>query len=464
MTTRYYSLFILLPVLSAFFKPAKAQTKYGDGTLQLKSSHLANWDAVQSKYISKDSNSYSYNSKGLQTEMYQRTYDPMTSLWKGYYVELDAYDQQGNVITYVDSFLTADQLNSRYRATYKFNASNQEIQNLQSYWDLATSNWLLDERATTTYNTKGKESLDLRESFVASNGSWLNSILRTYTFTTSDEADYYIKQVWDNTAKSWVDEYKVLYHYNALKYTDTMIIQKYNTATKVWVNESKNSYSYDVFNRLFINANYSWISNAWVPNGRNTYSYETDGQPRLHLYETWDSQIKNLQHNFLTSYYYDANMRLITKTGETWVNKNQWVFSNKEIHDYNANGYEIKQTYLKFNSSLSTWDSTYKTRFHYISNPLIGIPTIAEPEKPFSIYPNPASQSFSLLASEGLTEKYTITLLNSIGMQVAVLSGSKFPINKRLQFDLTPYSLPSGLYYISIQSKDNACRLPLIIR
>ncbi|MEP7197562.1 MAG: T9SS type A sorting domain-containing protein [Saprospiraceae bacterium] len=457
-----HSLFIIL----AFNSLAKAQTDYGDGTLQLNSSYSADWNSAQLDYTPRDSNSFSYNSKGLQTQIYTWQFDPTGQTWNPYFVNLQDYDVRNNLVSYIDSFLTAAEVENSYKVTYKFNSNDQEIQNIQSYWSTANSDWYIQERATTSYNADGQESLDLRESYEPISGKFINSILRTYTYGSQKNLEYYLKDVWDPNSSSWVNDYKVLfYSHLANNYTDSFIIQKYNSTLKVFENQSKFSYTYDGSNRLLTNSAFNWTLNTWVPERYQIYTYQLDGQVKEYIYQEWDPNSQKLINKQRLSYNYNGNNWLTADYNETWDTTNlSWQFYRKTTHEYNTQGYEIIRNELNFNIIASAWDPGTNFRYHYITKPIVNVKSVSSEITDFSIYPNPASKNITISSVSNFSNIISISIFNSIGSELARLTSKQLPLNSQLNFDLSNYGLNSGLYYLVLRSQDKLTRLPLVIK
>ena len=308
------------------FKGSYGQTKYGDGTLLLRSDFSSTWNNSNSVYDPVDSNDYKYKANNYQSEKYTRKYNTGLSMWEDYYVNVTDYDNAGNLLIYADSFLKTTDFDSRYKEIYQYNSNNMEIEGLQYYWDTNLSDWVPDERATTTYGPTGYEIVDLREKYNVKTGKYTNSIIRNYTYGPNDKLLFYIKDVWDTLSNSWLNDYKVQYYQDSANYTDSSIIKKYDKNLKTYVNESKSSYTYNNEHKWLTHSRFVWVNNAWVPDARTTNTYHSSGQLEVVVNEFWNKNLKALVNSSRITYQYNAPNWLTLELNDKWdATKSDWI-------------------------------------------------------------------------------------------------------------------------------------------
>jgi hypothetical protein len=79
-----------------------------------------------------------------------------------------------------------------------------------------------------------------------------------------------------------------------------------------------------------------------------------------------------------------------------------------------------------------------------------------------NLYPNPASQKFTINLGDNTSDNINISIINSIGQQLKQYDESVFKGGSQANFDVS--SLATGLYFISIKSEGITMTKKLLIK
>lgn len=442
-----------------------AQTKYGDGTLTLTSELVSDWNAGSSQYVPRDSSDYTYNTSGKMTYRFQKQYNPLTSTWTPYLIQQRTYNGKGNMVYYLDSFLTTDRLNSRYKEIYEYNSSDLEILYLASTWNASTNNWVYSSRTTMTYTTAGKEATDLREKYDAQKGVWFNSARYTSTYDGSDRLLFTLKELWDTSTKVWNLNIKIFDYLNSKGYLDSFVYQTYNKAASNWEYTEKHAYTYDGSNRTLSHTSLLWKNGTWQPRERFSYTYTGDGQNKGYLYETWDTKTNAYVGNTATNYAYSAKNWLSSDSTSSWnAGKSSWEMTFKSLYAYLSSGYQSAHHTLKYNIPSMNWMDYSQKLYRYKALQGAGAKPTPQKDLKFILYPNPAKNTVTLRTAHESRDRYEISLFNLMGENLGVLEHNTFLKPDGIRMDLNNLSLAPGMYLIQVSGGDQIARLPLWIK
>lgn len=459
-------LYFYLSVLTLFLSSMTswAQTKYGDGTLLLRSNFIMLWDGNSSSMIPTDSNIYSYNSMGLSTRVFKNSFDIGNQTWTPEYIRIQDYDANGNITLYVDSFLLMSKFDDRYKETYTYNAKNEQVTSIQSYWNKSKGNWLFDERSTSTYTPTGNESMDLREKYVDSSKGWVNALRRVYTYNSSDQLEFYDRELWNNNSKQWESDYRVLSFSDKSGIVDSTIYQAYNKNTTSWVNDLRHRYTRNEAGKLLTSTLHKWVNNAWQPTEIATYTYMPDGQMQSYMQELWDNSKMALRPYYKMGYEYNGSGWLIKDSVYMWdAAANQWNLYRRNFAQYNINGYQTIFYSDIFNKATSKWNAYTEVRFRYIAKATNKMLPDQRASLSVLLFPNPAKNGFQILSDKVFSESMKVNLCDVKGVPVDLPKERIRQNGNIISVNLEESVLPRGLYYIEIFGENKRTSLPLLL-
>ncbi|MCB9252322.1 MAG: hypothetical protein H6605_07620 [Flavobacteriales bacterium] len=432
-----------------------SQTKYGDGSMELKSEYKEFWDPNTTKYIPLDSSIYEHDAQGRMTNKLQHRFDKNSDSWIPYYVYHAVYDSKGNNISYVDSNLLSAEFGNRYRINYEYDQNNNMVKFIEYNWDENSSDWVPSQRGTSTYTSSNKESSDLRERYDAQKGQWVNSVLRSYTFNGNDDLIFYIKQNYNESIMKWEDNYKVINYVNSNQTDDSVIYQKFDLIKSEWVNDFRYIYTYNQGNRLLSRTEYKWINNIWKLSYNRRYSYTADNQYTSEEYDVWDDLTSKLIPYSKSGNQYNSKLWVIQDSSFKY-NKSISSFepTNRYRYFYNQNGYQYMGVSESYNTSNGVWQNPGNVFYRYVSKPVNSDNNVLFNYQGFKIFPNPVIGTFVIEQVTPDLKKCTVKIRDQSGCLIKTLLDKDIFPQTGLYLSKDEIRLTPGLYYIDIQSEN----------
>jgi hypothetical protein len=255
----------------------------------------------------------------------------------------------------------------------------------------------------------------------------------------SDTRQWYVSG-WSNLSQN-------LYTYDSNNNLTINLRQSWNSGTGTWQNGYQNVWTYDANNNPTSGLHQTWDVNAWVDDDLVLYTHDANNNLISFLFQVWNGTWDDFSQGF---YSYDANNNRINYYNQYLAGAN-WVNSEQYFWTYNANDSLISQLYQQWSAGL--WynkDSTY----YYYNSPL-AIPENGSANSFFNIFPNPASDQFTVSSRQSTINK--IEIINLLGEEV---------FNKQLSafyFLLSASSFPNGIYIIKVYTEKGIFQQKLVI-
>jgi hypothetical protein len=346
-------------------------------------------------------------------------------------------------------------------------------------WDGTLNQWILSTSQVYEYKNNGKLNSVVEKSI--STGAYISKSENLYNKNglLSCENNY----IWNG---EWIPAGRSQITYDKNDNTSEILIQVYNSGE--WVNNRwQKNYKYDLEGRLVEFQMVYWFNNAWSLPTTDYSTYNEQGRltKREALYSTGNT-------DYQVIYNYDANglrseMFAQYPSGTDWLN--WWLVS------YQYDGCGQQQSQVQYIGSLTLWIPSTKTityysfktdqfpgnkvpvchkgntiyvskdavKAHLAHGDCIGecaseknsesknIDEIKKIQKPpFTIYPNPARDRFTIkFDKDECTDSKRIELTDFNGKLM-----KSFNIKGNSDFNINRNNLLSGKYYVRLVGKE----------
>jgi len=156
-----------------------------------------------------------------------------------------------------------------------------------------------------------------------------------------------------------------------------------------------------------------------------------------------------------TDYLYNENGKIKEEYFSRYsLDRDTLLDSTKKAYTYNSDGNCTKESYYTWDKSLKNWkDSLVQTENFYSIHQITGVETIADNESQLSVYPNPASQWFSVKTDGNAT----VEIYNTSGILVweqNIFGREPISVSK----------LAKGLYIVKIKTEQLVYSEQLIVQ
>ena len=348
-------------------------------------------------------------------------------------------------------------------------------------WDPVTASWQPYQVQYYTY-TGGRLTELLTKNYL----SGANAALSVYTYNSSGRAEASTNYTWSGDR---VFSTRYLNEYDNLGRTATLRLQKWVNGS--WAEERlQQNYQYDANNRAVRYETIYWRSNAWTLPTVSELSYNALGQLEYNLATrpggaidyriVYEYNDKGLMTQFYTQYpaggsWSNWNLRSFnydgcggrryqiqyTGRGPDWIPSTKTEF----FTSFSADTYPGKKVPVCHKGN-TIWVAAEAVPAHLKHGDCIG-ECLYEKEKsgqsaanvPFTIYPNPARESFTI-KFDGICP------CNQARIELNDFSGTlikSFPVNDNSSITIERGNLKAGHYFVRFIG-DEVYSLPLIIR
>ncbi len=301
----------------------------------------------------------------------------------------------------------------------KFTNGNKELYNMvaDSFYyvlsdyalDVNTNGWYLTYHEKHYFDENNIDTLVLQQTWSSDYG-WHNSAKYYYTYE-DDLLTSTRTMVWDDYLEQWVNQRLGQYSYNDAGDMDSVLMQSWDSESESWESSEKYSYYYNEWGSIDSIVTVEWNNEQvlWENYSRIIISYDDNGRATLQVNQFWDDDTQ------------------------------QWINWSRSIKDYNEQGIMTTFTYQNWNSDTENWKNNSKYVLFWSEIEVHGIDE--ETAGNITIYPNPASETITILAPASLTNK-NIKIFSITGQMVEtiLINGSTNTINVN--------GIPSGLYFI----------------
>ena len=287
-------------------------------------------------------------------------------------------------------------------------------------WDTVTNDWVLDYRRVYSYDSNGK-ILD------------------------------YIEYNWDSDTNDWLEYIRFVQNYDSygLAWQDWYM---WNTEINDWEfwNHISADCSYDSNGNVTVFE--TWGADFW---NRYFYTYDSIGNQTEQIWYKADLEKKKFVENERLVYTYDANGNLTEIHEYGWDSEiNEWVRSWRKDFTYSTDRNTAESLEYIWDKDTNDWIIYSKTVYFILelatsySNNIIDFNYI--------VYPNPFTECTTVRLSDAV-QVQKIELIDIHGRLVKTIDN----VNSN-SITIHRDNLPSGIYFIRIQSDDTYVKKVMI--
>ncbi len=291
--------------------------------------------------------------------------------------------------------------------------------------DVNTNGWYLTFHEKHYFDENNIDTMVLQQTWSSDYG-WHNIAKFYYTYDNENLATE-LTMNWDNYLGQWVNQFFRQYGYNEAGNMDSLLVQSWNPESESWENSEKFNYYYNESGRIDSMVTVEWNNDQvlWENYSRTIISYDNNGNLNVRLIQSWDDDTQ------------------------------QWINLSRSIEDYNDNNIMINYTYQNWNSVTGNWKNNSKYDFFWSEIEVHGIDE--ETAGGITLYPNPASETITILTPESLTNR-NIKIFSIAGQPVKsiLINGSSSTINLD--------DIPSGLYFVKFNTNHGIVTKPFVKR
>ena len=427
-------------------------------------------------FIVNGQNSKNFNSKFLENKNHQKTelqkenHTPFSSN-KRDIKDIQLHLKETNVYTKkLDSIIEyeyddiTEQLLPYSFIKYSYDANNNLISEIFSYWDTSTNSWINNSKREYTYDANNNLTSKLKSDWNTNTNSWIFSSKYEYTYDANNNISSEIFSLWDTITNSWINNSKREYTYDANNNLTSEIWSSWDTSTNSWIDGNKYEYTYDANNNLISEIWSSWdtSTNSWIDYYKYEYTYDANNNLTSEIFSYWETSINSWIFSYKYEYTYDANNNLYTYIYSNWdTSTNSWILYSKYELTYDLtisidnvlapyNMYVGSNnpilSYFNYNYNGSDFVLYGKEIFYY--SDITGINELTD-NCNVLIYPNPANDY--LMINTTINENLKIEIYTIRGQNV--LSAECTNNASQMRIDIS--QLPAGIYFIRIANNQN---------
>ncbi len=321
---------------------------------------------------------------------------------------------------------------------YTFNIDCLPSLAISQVLDFGSGTFVNSARLTTSYNGNNQVSETINELWNSDNNTWENDRRSTQAYDGNNLTEI-IHYLWIDT--NWQLDYRIVNSYDGNNLPQESLIENRDLNTATWIPVSKQEFTYNTIPLLEIVLASLWdaVNDVWINDGRSTFVYDTNNLLSTKTFEDWENNDWVIDHQEV--YSFDSNDFLIEVLVSEW-NTTTMVYDldRRESYTNNSQGYYtelIRENYL-----LGTWANSTRDRRTYPNCYTLRIEK--ELAERFSVYPIPTEAILNITSNTGNSEALLLDI-NGRLIETYTLSSGKHSI------DLS--HLPSGIYLLKI-SKD----------
>ena len=291
--------------------------------------------------------------------------------------------------------------------------------------DVNTNGWYLSYHEKHYFDQNNIDTMVLQQTWSSDYG-WHNIAKYYYTYD-NDLLTSTRTMVWDNYLEQWVNQRLGQYSYNDAGDMDSLLMQSWDSESESWENSEKYSYYYNDSGSIDSTVTVEWNNEQalWENYSRTIISYDDNGRATLQVNQLWDDDTQ------------------------------QWINWSRSIKDYNEQGITTTYTYQSWNSVNENWKNNAKNDFFWSEIEVHGIDE--ETANVITIYPNPASETITILAPESLlSNNVKIFTISGQLVKSKLINGSTTTIN----ID----DIPSGVYFVKFNTSHGIVTKPFVKR
>ncbi|HRZ42028.1 MAG TPA: T9SS type A sorting domain-containing protein [Bacteroidales bacterium] len=387
--------------------------------------------------------------------------------------------------------------NDEYKTIYSYDVQ-QRVTEITNYsYKTTPIGWVPEDKESFVYNVAGYTESKTSYDWDKNLSQWVGNSRDVWVYDLSGKILIQTSLFWDVPTSNWVPTAKGEYSYNANNLVSDIIWSHYDADSSAWYIGSKEERTYNGSNQLTLalfswwddqasvfqpgsKDEYTWHTNGkisiklssmydswmmtWSPEFKEEYTYDSNGNKTLAIYSEYDwgsqqmlpsqkeeqtfNSLNNLMEEIISYYNLSAtSWELNTKT--TFVYNDTYAL-NDLILPFTSDYMDIPETFnhmltsynqFNYNQTTQAWEDIYRGTMHYSPQVISGIEETSK--VPARLYPNPASNLFSVETSGDVT--LSITDLKGAAVYNNLLKGAGIhTIETRLLPGIYLYTLTRG--------------------
>ncbi len=425
--------------------------------------YLAKSNFINNNYAPNDSTAYYYPNEytDLKSEEVLNIYNVPGQSYIPTSKSVFEYNNQGQETLQTDLEWDGSQWLNTTKYEYTYNTQNQFTRRSTYYW--FANNWVERRRFEYTYNVQG-----LQTEVVISDTSNGTLVLKTRELNSYDNLQrkiQFLGQDWEPNSNTWVDWRRVeTFYTGSTTKVDSTVEYRVVNPGNIWQLFAKRSNSYNIQNKLSETEElfYNLANGNLNTRRRYLFDYDVNGNLSENLEQIWSNN--TWRDNFKSASTYDNLNRITEVINQVYNSQSmQMVNTSRMLANYEADSSFI--TYLGYNWVNQVWDPTYKNVYAYepIQEEPSGI--FEKSEVNIKAYPNPFSVNTIIEFESKEAGQANIQITDNIGRIVFNKSQNiQSGINSILwnSMDEKGNSLPTGVYFVNIQTAQSSNTIKLI--
>ncbi len=233
-------------------------------------------------------------------------------------------------------------------------------------WDTNEDSWLYYRYSTYSHDSSGNVT-QIKNCTWQYEDVW-REYLREYTWDSLDQQTEDISSYWDADSNDWIKQTRNAFAYDTAGNMTTQVYCGWNTETYEWDTGFYYLFVFDSAGNEIEFYNHTWLedSNNWFVDSYSLRTYDSAGN-RTEMYSWyWDfskNDWENLNHY---EYFYDDRGNMTDYYRETWeTDRYEYVF--RYVYEYDVQGNMKKYRYYTWNEEASDWVCTYYYVYTYDS-------------------------------------------------------------------------------------------------
>ena len=266
--------------LSIFINSSKTECIY-DINNNLTQKITYSWDTTLSIWVDSWKREYAYNSNGFITFTAQYLWN---NGWEGHWKNEYEYDLNNNLSKDSRYWWGWDGItytwtpNTKYEYSYDNNNNNNILSKtgfIPSSPSASGISFQLFQKDVYSYNTNNQQIEQINSFWDSTTQSWVNSS-KTESEYINSQINERISYSWDSISSIWNSTYKTEYLYNVNGVSITSISSSWLSVSSNWVYSNKIEEINDVSGNSLLNTSFQWdtISNMWISSWEVTGTYE----------------------------------------------------------------------------------------------------------------------------------------------------------------------------------------------
>lgn len=336
-------------------------------------------------------------------------------------------------------------LRKDYRQTQTFDAINNIISDKGQVWDAATLSYENESQSFYTSTAAKKVATDSSQDWVGS--AWENSSKRIVKYDASNNIVSDTNFDWDGS--EWTANAVYTYTYTAAKKVATMNV--YLNVSSVWLNAYSIAYTYDASGFLIqdLSKLLNFTTMSLENSNKNTYTNDAAGNPTTQLVEEWNSMDMVWEKTFKYLNQFDAAKNNIVTIEQMWnMTDSKFDTTTRTTSTYNTYNQVTTESIADWDAATASWDMNDSTTYYYQDYTTTAIKEDVTAKADFKVYPIPANDALTVMASVGTTQNVQISLLDIQGRSVLSQSVSDAQqLNQRISVS----NIPSGNYLLQLK-------------